>query len=206
MDNKGNVVVAGRWQGTGRMMQNTAWHEAEHIAGMVDSGPGFKPFIAKLNAQGGFTRWAYWWNVCLSDHSDLADVAFLSDGTIVAVGGYSDKGQAPTDNTVLYDSKSRTDCPASVIRGASATSGGQRDWNNVKSGGNRSNMVKLSAGGDFMWGREWGSKTQINYATELAIDPTNDDMFIVGSWTKWKPTRKHGFRGLMNLGFIRRIF
>jgi len=190
VDNKGNVVVAGKWSGIGRMMQTTDWKSPEHIAGLVDSGTGYKPFIAKLDARNGWTRWAYWWNVCADGHSDLGDVTFLSDGTIVAVGGYSNTTKGKP-GPVVYNSRSRTDCKTSLIRGANTVSGLKRDQQKGTDGGNRSNMVKLSAGGDFMWGREWGSPNEINYATELAIHPTTGDMFIVGSWTKWNKTNNH---------------
>ena len=189
VDNNGSVVVAGKWSGYGRMMQNTEWSDSSHKR--VNTGPGAKPFVAKLDAENGLTQWSYWWNVCVDDWSVLEDVKFLSDGSVVAVGGYTDKGGTPNINTVVYDSRERGDCWSSSIRGAEATSGHQYDWLYGKSGGSRSNMVKLSADGDFLWGREFGSVTQMNTARELAVHPVTDDMFIVGSWSKYTETNDH---------------
>jgi hypothetical protein len=188
VDNNGSVVVAGKWNAWGKMMDN-----AGKSAPAVNSGPGAKPFVAKLNAETGKTEWSYWWNVCVDDSSMLEDVTFLSDGSVVAIGGYNDRGDTPNANTVVYDSRERTDCPTSVIRGAAASSGEQQDWIFGKGGGARSNMVKLSAGGDFLWGREFGSVSQTNYATGLAVNPTNDDMFIVGSWSKYTEADDHHY-------------
>jgi len=192
VDNNGSVVVGGKWTADGYMMDGDGkWGERPTGAPKVVSGPGPKPFIANLNAETGKTEWSYWWNICVDDTSTVNDVTFLSDGSVVAVGGYNDRGTTPNENTVVYDSRSRTDCPTSVVRGAEAWSGSQRDWIFSNSGGARSNMIKLSPDGDLMWGREFGSVTQMNYATELAVDPTNDDMFIVGSWSKYSETSDH---------------
>ena len=186
VDNNGSVAVAGKWNAWGHMMDN-----AGKSAPAVNSGPGAKPFVAKLNAETGSTEWSYWWNVCVDDSSIVEAVTFLSDGSVVAVGGYNDRGDTPNPNTVVYDSRERTDCGTSVIRGAEARSGAQHGWMYGTAGGARSNMVKLSADGDFLWGREFGSVSQLNYATDLAVDPTNDDMFIVGSWSKYTEANDH---------------
>ena len=187
VDNQGSIVVGGRWYGWGRMMQNTEWSDPSHET--LHSGHGHKPFIAKLDAETGNTEWSYWWNICVNEHSILHDAKFLSDGSVVAVGAYNDRADIP--DTVTYDSRSRTDCPTSTIRGASATSGYQYGHVSSNQGGARSNMVKLSADGDFLWGREWGSTTQMNFAREIAVHPTNDDLFITGSWTKYTEKGDH---------------
>ena len=57
--------------------------------------------------------------------------------------------------------------------------------------GSRSNLVKISSDGDFMWGREFGSISNINAATELAVHPTNDDLYIVGVWEQWNNDNNH---------------
>ena len=190
VDNNGSVVVAGRWSGSGRMMHNGPWDNSDPLK-RVATGPGGKPFIAKLDAATGETEWSYWWNVCVNDWSILGDVTFLSDGSVVAVGGYNDKGETTNKKSVIYDSRSRSDCPTSSIKGSPASSGSQKSHLYGATGGARSNMVKLSADGDFLWGREWGSPTQYNHARELAVDPTNDDLFIVGSWSQYTEANDH---------------
>ena len=186
VDNKGNVVVGGQWSGWGKMMEN------DPADPDVYSGPGYKPFVATLDADTGDTKWAYWWNTCIADHSGIWDVTFLSDGSVVAVGAYNDKG----GDSVAYTSKAsytKHKCSAATIQGASAQSGYLIDHVDQSRGGSRSNMIKLSADGDFMWGREWGSPSQHNTARELAVHPTTDDLFIVGSWTQYTQANDHFF-------------
>jgi len=182
VDNKGSVVVSGRWKGWGRMMQGTEWSLPEHQAGLVYS-KSQSPFLAKLNAETGATEWRYWWNHCIdSQISHVADVKFLSDGSVVGVGGYNDKVGG---DTIAYD------CDDRSRDGAQASSGGQRGHIGGADLGARSNMIKMSADGDFMWGREFGSTSQYNNARELVVDPTNDDLFIVGTWDKYSEKNDH---------------
>ena len=187
VDNQGSIVVGGRWYGNGRMLQNTEWTDPSHER--IHSGPGHKPFIAKIDAETGITEWSYWWDICRNEHSILYDTKFLSDGSVVAVGAYNDRSDVA--GRVTYDSRTRTDCDDSSIVGAAASSGYQYAHVGSNQGGARSNMVKMSADGDFLWGREWGSTTQMNFAREIAVDPTNDDLFITGSWTKYTETGDH---------------
>ena len=112
-----------------------------------------------------------------------ADVKFLSDGDVVMVGGY---------NYEARYQKYGEDCSDRSLDGE--TSQGmmhQRSQALEMFRGARSNIVKLSGGGDFMWGREFGSTNNVNVATSLAVDPNNDDLYIVGIWEKWNETQDH---------------
>ncbi len=175
VDNAGSVVVMGKWYGKGRLnMDHWDGAGSTRIRARTTS-----PYIAKLNADDGTTQWFYRWNVCNRPNLSTAhDVKFLSDGSVVAVGGYN--------TTPAYDCSNRTN------DGTVNSSGGQTSLAGGKDG-SRSNMIKLSAGGKFLWGREWGSPSQYNQAREIAVDPNNDDLFIVGLWEKRSNANDHYF-------------
>ena len=81
-------------------------------------------------------------------------------------------------DTIAYD------CDDRSRDGAQASSGGQRGHIGGADLGARSNMIKMSADGDFMWGREFGSTSQYNNARELVVAAPNADLFVVGTWDK----------------------
>ena len=160
-----------------RLPNEALWNDSHHPE-TIFSNPS-SPYVAKLNASDGTHQWHYVWNTCQKGQaSSVNDVKFLSDGDIVTVGGYNDEAWYATPE----------DCKAGDHSLDGETTQGM---NNQRSGfvkmeeGARSNIVKLSGDGDFMWGREFGSKSNINTATDLAIDPNNDDMYIVGVWEVW---------------------
>ena len=174
VDHEGNLVVIGRWYGTVRL-------DMKPSGGPVKSTRTWSPYIAKLHASDGEMQWWFYWNDC-PQHGQMNtphDVKFLSDGDIVVVGAYN--------HIPIYD------CADSTLNGELSQ---KRLIQNSQLGGGwgaRSNLVKISAKGKFMWGREFGSISNFNQATEIALDPNNDDLFIVGFWEKYNNDDNHVF-------------
>jgi hypothetical protein len=209
VDNDGSVVVAGRftqniypvmdnvrdhpdvgvltdwknfpgnWDDTlpDNGMGNVALWDSSHGPDTIFSNTS-SPYVAKLNASDGTHQWHYVWNTCnVSQASSITDVKFLADRDIVMVGGYNGEARYSAPG----------DCSDRSLDGQTT------QWMRQQVGqllamfeGARSNIVKLSADGDFMWGREFGSTNNINVATELVVDPNNDDLYIVGLWELWQ--------------------
>ena len=169
----------GNWDDTlpNNGMPNKALWDSSHDPEVAYTSTT-SPYVAKLNASDGSHQWHYIWNTCQKNQaSSPADVKFLSDGDIVLVGGY---------NYEARYQKYGEDCSDRSLDGE--TSQGmmhQRSQALEMFRGARSNIVKLSGGGDFMWGREFGSTNNVNVATSLAVDPNNDDLYIVGLWELW---------------------
>ena len=173
VDNKGNVVVLGRFVGLAGLNMDD---EANPTVGNSDEKRTkvSSPYVAKLNASDGTTKWFHHWNTCANrvwQESSAYDVKFASNGSIMVVGAYNtvpiyDCGDRSLDGELSQDGNTQT----SLLYG-------QR--------GSRSNLVKISWDGKFVWGREFGSKTNVNAAVRLAVHPTNGDLFIVGTWEQW---------------------
>ena len=142
------------------------------------------PYVAKLDASDGSHQWHFVWNTCSANQASVpSDVKFLSDGDIVMVGGY--KSEA------LYQQPGE-DCNDRSLDGEKTQKNGHQFSQALEpSDGARSNIVKLSGDGDFMWGREFGSTNNINVATGLAVDPNNNDLYIVGLWEQWNVIDDH---------------
>ena len=208
VDNSGSVVVGGRFsQNVHPIMDNIRDHpdvdelndwrnfREEFDATLPDKGMSnvtlwdsshhpetyysntTSPYVAKLNASDGTHQWHYVWNTCQNGQaSSITDVKFLSDGDVVMVGGYNYEARYAAP-----DACSDRSLDGEKTQGMNI----QRSQLLAREEGARSNIVKISGGGDFMWGREFGSTTNINVATELAVDPNNDDLYIVGLWELW---------------------
>ena len=206
VDNNGNVVVMGKWinnvqldmdhlrehdaqptywevQGGGPPDPDWAWIGAHTTETKRSLRSAHSPYMAKLNASDGTTQWRRTWaEGCAGIYQEnvIRDVKFLSDGDIVAVGAYNDKPIYDCDDRSLDGEQSqrafKSNATHSQLLGRS---------------GARSNLVKISSDGDFMWGREFGSISNINATTELAVHPTNDDLYIVGVWEQWNNDNNH---------------
>ncbi len=215
VDNNGNVVVMGRWMYNVQLdMDHLREHDAQPTYwAVLGGGPpdpdwawigahttetkgsirsAHSPYMAKLNASDGTTQWRRTWAEGCADiyqQNLLRDVKFLADGDIVAVGAYN--------NVPKYDcSKPELDGEQSQRAFKSNATHSQL----LGRTGARSNLVKISSDGDFMWGREFGSISNINAATELAVHPTNDDLYIVGVWEKWNDADDHVMSPSIPLG------
>ena len=163
-------------------MSNVAlWDDSHHPETIYSTSTS--PYISKLNAADGTRQWHYVWNTCQNGQaSSITDVKFLSDGDIVMVGGYNYQARYSAPG----------DCSDRSLDGEQTQGMAvQRSQLLALEEGARSNIVKLSGDGDFMWGREFGSTTNTNIATELAVDPNNDDLYIVGLWEQWNNIDDH---------------